>query len=196
MVRTGRYFLTVSALIISGLLTMTILSGSAAQATQNEQGAHHFSFTSIEGNPMPFSQYKGRVLVVVNTASRCGFTPQYDGLQALYDSFRDDGLVVIGVPSGDFGSQELAEEGDIKEFCEVNFNITFPMTEKTTVKGPQAHPFYQWAAEQGGRLSRPRWNFHKYLIGRDGRLLDWFAPTTSPDSEKMRDAVRVALSQS
>ena len=125
MVRTGRYFLTVSALIISGLLDMTILSGSAAQATQNEQGAHQFSFTSIEGNPMPFSQYKGRVLVVVNTASRCGFTPQYEGLQKLWETYRSRGLVVLGVPSGDFGGQELATDEKIKEFCTVNFSIDF-----------------------------------------------------------------------
>ena len=155
--------------------------------------AHDFSFASITGEDLPLSQFRGKVMLVVNTASRCGFTPQYDDLQALYDSYRDQGLVVIGVPSNDFGRQELNTAEAIKTFCEVNFNITFPLADKTAVKGNEAHPFYVWAADELGAMSRPRWNFHKYLVGRDGQLIDWYASTTDPNSNKIRTAIEAAL---
>ena len=157
------------------------------------ENAHDFSFAAITGEELPLSQFRGKVMLVVNTASRCGFTPQYDDLQALYDSYKDQGLVVIGVPSNDFGRQELNTADEIKTFCEVNFNITFPMADKTVVKGNEAHPFYTWAADELGAMSRPRWNFHKYLVGRDGRLIDWYASTTNPNSNKVRKAVEAAL---
>ena len=161
--------------------------------TATAETAYDFSFTSIDGQAMPLAQFSGKAVLVVNTASACGFTPQYDELQALYDAYRDKGLVVLGVPSNDFGKQEPLTEEGIKEFCEVNFNITFPLTEKEVVKGEDAHPFYRWAAEELGGLAKPRWNFHKYLIGPDGRLRDWFSTTTSPVSSKIRTAVDAAL---
>lgn len=163
--------------------------------TATAETAYDFSFTSIDGLPMPLAQFSGKAVLVVNTASACGFTPQYDELQALYDAYRDKGLVVLGVPSNDFGKQEPLTEEGIKEFCEVNFNITFPLTEKEVVKGEDAHPFYRWAAEELGGLAKPRWNFHKYLIGPDGRLRDWFSTTTSPVSSKIRTAVDAALAR-
>ncbi len=169
------------------LVLMPLFSSAMAQT------AHDFSFTAIEGGALPLSKYKGEVVLVVNTASRCGFTPQYQDLQDLYDAYRDKGLVVLGVPSNDFGGQEPGQAEEIKEFCEVNFNITFPMTDKVKVKGSDAHPFYQWAAGELGVLAKPRWNFHKYLIGRDGRLRDWFSSPTRPSSDKMRRAVDAAL---
>ena len=169
------------------VVLMTLLSSARAET------AHDFAFTSIDGEALPLSEFKGQVVLVVNTASRCGFTPQYDGLQELYDTYRDDGFIVLGVPSNDFGAQEPGQAEEIKAFCAVNFSITFPMTDKTYVKGEAAHPFYQWAADELGLLAKPRWNFHKYLIGRDGRLLDWFSSPTSPSSSKLRRAVESAL---
>lgn len=177
-----------------GMITMTA-QNSIALASEFADTAYQFSFTSIDGQPLPLSDFQGQVVLVVNTASRCGFTPQYDGLQALYDKYREQGLVVLGVPSGDFGEQELADEAEIKRFCEVNFNIDFPMTEKNHVKGDNAHPFYQWSAETAGFMARPRWNFHKYLVGRDGQIDSWFSSVTSPQSEKIETAILRALAQ-
>ena len=155
--------------------------------------AHQFSFTSINGTQLSLGEFAGKLLLVVNTASRCGFTPQYDQLQALWEKYRDQGLVVLGVPSNDFGRQELDSSAAIKEFCSVNFAIDFPMTERSLVKGEAAHPFYLWAAEQVGRAGRPRWNFHKYLIGPEGQMIDWYSSMTGPDSEKMRQAIEANL---
>ena len=123
-----------------------------------------FSFTSIDGQPLSLADYRGKAVLVVNTASRCGFTHQYAGLQTLWETYRDRGLVVLGVPSNDFGAQEPGSETEIKEFCIVNFNIDFPMTEKQVVSGANAHPFYQWSGEQLGVLSKPKWNFYKILL--------------------------------
>ena len=172
---------------------VVILAMSLSFKPAVAENAHNFSFASITGEALPLSEFRGKVMLVVNTASRCGFTPQYDDLQALYDSYRDQGLVVIGVPSNDFGRQELSTADEIKTFCEVNFNITFPMADKTVVKGNEAHPFYTWAADELGAVSRPRWNFHKYLVGRDGRLIDWYASTTNPNGNKIRKAIEAAL---
>lgn len=154
---------------------------------------HDFQFTSIEGEPLPASSFAGKAVLVVNTASLCGFTKQYAGLQALWDQYRDKGLVVLGVPSNDFGGQEPGAEGEIKDFCETNFNVDFPMTTKQHVKGAEAHPFYQWANAQVGVIGQPRWNFHKYLIAPDGTLADWFATTTAPESNKVTTAVEKLL---
>ena len=157
--------------------------------------AFDFEFDGIDGAPLSMEQFKGQVVLAVNTASACGFTPQYDDLQHLYETYQDQGLVVLGIPSNDFGRQEPLSADGIKEFCEVNFNITFPMTDKTVVKGNDAHPFYLWAADQLGMMAKPRWNFHKYLIGRDGQLITWYASTTSPMSDRVKKAVEKALSE-
>lgn len=156
---------------------------------------HDFQFTAIEGQPLPGSSFAGKAVLVVNTASFCGYTKQYAGLQALYDQYKDQGLVVLGVPSNDFGAQEPGKETEIKEFCETNFAINFPMTTKQKVKGADAHPFYQWAAGQVGMLGSPKWNFHKYLITPDGALKDWFSTTTAPDAAKLVKAVEQALAE-
>ena len=155
--------------------------------------AYDFVFDGIDGRDLPMTAFQGQVVLVVNTASACGFTPQYDGLQSLYERYRDQGLVVLGIPSNDFGRQEPLSAEGIQEFCSVNFNITFPMADKTVVKGPDAHPFYEWAAEDLGMIAKPRWNFHKYLVGRDGQLVNWFASTTGPESKKMTAAIEAAL---
>lgn len=189
--------------ILGGLAAClaVLCPGKSASTTDGPVGngtageAHAFSFRSIDGAPLPLSEFRGKAVLVVNTASQCGFTPQYAGLEALWQHYRDRGLVVLGVPSNDFGGQEPGNETTIKEFCAVNFDIDFPLTAKTHVRGTDAHPFYRWAAEQVGPLGVPRWNFHKYLIGPDGRLLDWFSTVTPPDAERLRRAVEVALPQ-
>lgn len=157
------------------------------------ESAHAFSFTSIEGDPLPLSEFKGKAVLVVNTASHCGFTPQYTALQSLWSNYRDQGLVVLGVPSNDFGSQEPGTAQEIKTFCEVNYDIDFPLTDKVHVKGETAHPFYRWAARQVGFAGKPRWNFHKYLVGPDGRLVDWFSTPTKPTAPKVVKAIEALL---
>ncbi len=159
-------------------------------------GAHDFTFTSIDGAPLPLATYRGKAVLVVNTASFCGFTKQYADLQALWERYRDRGLVVLGVPSNDFGGQEPGTEAEIKEFCQVNFDVDFPMTSKVSVRGNEAHPFYAWAAKELGFAAKPRWNFHKYLVTPDGRLADWFSTTTSPNAERVVRAVERVLPKS
>lgn len=155
--------------------------------------AHNFSFTSIDGEPLPLAAYAGKAVLVVNTASQCGFTPQYEGLQTVWERYRERGLVVLGVPSNDFGGQEPGSAAEIKSFCAVNFNIDFPLTKKTIVRGEKAHPFYQWARVTLGNHAKPRWNFHKYLISPDGRLVGWFATTTNPNAPKVIEAIENQL---
>ena len=155
--------------------------------------AYGYNFTAIDGAPLPMSDFRGKVVLVVNTASRCGFTPQYEGLEALYKAYRAKGLVILGVPSNDFGGQEPGSEAEIKKFCTVNFNIDFPMTTKAVVRGPQAHPFYKWAKAKLGGQAEPKWNFHKILIGRDGQPIAGFASTVTPQDKTLKAAIEKAL---
>src|SRR5260370_28616175 len=150
------------------------------------------SLDSIGGGPMPTADYRGRVVLLVNTASRCGFTKQYRGLDALWRRYKDQGLVVLGVPSNDFGSQEPGSNDEIERFCEATFDVTFPLADKQIVSGPGAHPLYRWAAARTGTLGTPNWNFHKILIGRDGRLIDWFS-ALSGTGRKLDRAIEAAL---
>lgn len=156
-----------------------------------EDNAFSFNFESIEGNPMPLSEYQGKALLVVNTASQCGFTPQYEGLQSVWEEYKDKGLMVIGVPSNNFGSQEPGQEGEVKEFCETTFGIDFPMTSKVSVKGDDAHPFYKWLVTQSA--GTPKWNFHKYLIAPDGSFNKSFTSLTKPMSGSLVKAVEKIL---
>jgi glutathione peroxidase len=135
--------------------------------------------------------YEGRVVLVVNTASKCGNTPQYDGLEKLYDEYGDAGLVVLGFPSNDFMGQEPGTEEQIEEFCRLTYGVEFPMFEKTIVKGDDAHPFYRQLADASGTY--PTWNFHKYLIGRNGELLAEFSPRTKPYDDEVVGAIETAL---
>lgn len=163
-----------------------LLMGTAAQASAPQaETAYAFSFETIDGDALPLEEYKGKVVMVVNTASKCGFTGQYTGLQALYEAHKEEGLVILGVPSNDFGGQEPGTEAEIKEFCENNYAVTFPLTSKNTVSGDEAHPFYKWARQQVGWPGAPKWNFHKYVIGRNGQLVDYFSSMTSPDSANL-----------
>ena len=168
-------------------------ASEAAAAASEGSDAHAFGFTSIDGAPLPLSRYAGKALLVVNTASRCGFTGQYRGLQALWQDYRDRGLVVLGVPSNDFGGQEPGSEAEISRLCAEDFGVDFPLTAKTRVRGPEAHPFYRWARAEAGGLAAPKWNFHKYLIAPDGRLAAWFYSWTTPGSARLRRVVEAAL---
>jgi glutathione peroxidase len=155
--------------------------------------AYDFSFETVRGAPYPLSALAGRPLVVVNTASRCGFTPQYKGLEAVWGEYKERGLVVIGVPSNDFAGQEPGTNDEIASFCELNYGVDFPIMGKVHVKGREAHPFFKWAAAQGGLLAGPKWNFFKYLVAKDGSLSDWFASTTAPESQKFKAAIEKML---
>lgn len=185
---------TLKALSLA-VLAAVMPAASRADSQTAAPGAFDFSFTSIDGKPMPLSTYSGRVLLVVNTASMCGFTPQYKALQAVYEKYQSRGLVVIGVPSNDFGGQEPKAAGEIKEFCQGAFGVTFPLTDKTAVKGDAAHPFYRWARDTLGTVSAPWWNFHKYLVGRDGRLVTAFFSTTPPDARRVTAAIEAELAK-
>jgi glutathione peroxidase len=156
----------------------------------SDKTAFDFEFTSLKGKPLPLSEFRGRPLIVVNTASKCGFTPQYKGLEAVWKKYQAEGLVMLGVPSNDFANQEPGNADEIATFCEMNFGVDFPLTAKASVKGPDAHPLFRWLGAEGGFLSKPRWNFYKYFIGRDGRLKTWFASVTRPDSAKFGMAVK------
>ena len=144
-----------------------------------------FKINSINGDSLDLSKYTGKTILLVNVASNCGFTKQYDDLQKLYDEFKDKGLVIVGVPTNQFGAQEPGTEKEIKKFCETNFNITFPITDKVDVKGKNAHEIYKWAKENYGNSTVPKWNFHKILINKHGKVEDTFASFTGPMSKKI-----------
>ena len=144
-----------------------------------------FKINSINGDELDLSIFDGKTILLVNVASNCGFTKQYDDLQKLYDNFKDKGLVVVGVPTNQFGGQEPGSETEIKNFCETNFNISFPMTSKYDVKGDNAHPIYLWAKDTYGKSTVPKWNFHKILINKQGKIDDTFASFTAPMSKKI-----------
>ena len=165
---------------------------SSAQAGKQPIDWSSVSLESIGGGRLPTADYKGHVVLLVNTASLCGFTGQYAGLEALWRKYKDRGLVVLGVPSNDFGSQEPGSREEIKRFCEASYDITFPLADKQVVSGANAHPLYRWAAVQTGPLGTPGWNFHKILIGRDGRVIDWFTPLSGTGA-KLDSAVEAAL---
>jgi glutathione peroxidase len=173
-----------------GVLTL----GSLPVAPGAQAGsAYDYTFQSIDGKPMPLSAFRGKVLLVVNTASLCGFTAQYAALQKLHEAYEARGLVVIGVPSNDFGGQEPKTEAEVKEFCQGAFGITFPLTAKNHVKGPDRHSFYGWASDTLGAMNAPWWNFHKYLVGRDGSLVTSFGTRTEPGAPDVGRAIEAEL---
>ncbi len=155
--------------------------------------AYDYSFTSIDGEPLPLSTFKGKPVLVVNTASKCGLTPQYEGLEKLYRDYRDQGLVVLGVPCNQFAGQEPGTEAEIKDFCQLKFDVDFPMTAKVDVKDDARHPFYAWAEQELGTPAVPVWNFHKILVGKDGEAVAAFGPRTDPLDAEITGAVEKAL---
>ncbi len=158
--------------------------------------AHNFTLTDIDGNELDLADYRGKVLLIVNVASRCGLTPHYTGLQALHERLADQGLVIIGAPCNQFGAQEPGSAGEIKEFCSVRYGVTFPLTAKLEVHGPGRDPLYAWLCDQqsgpdgAGDIA---WNFAKFVIGKDGALVARFAPTTKPDDPELLAAIQGAL---
>jgi glutathione peroxidase len=155
--------------------------------------AYDFEFTSIDGKPMPLSQFEGHPVLVVNVASKCGLTPQYTGLERLYSDYKDKGLVVLGVPCNQFMGQEPGTEEEIQTFCSLTYGVDFPMTSKVDVKDDDAHPFYRWMKAELGEPAVPVWNFHKLLVGKDGRALKAFDPRTEPLAPEIVSAVEAAL---
>lgn len=174
---------------LSRRMILTLAAGVASSAAFASADA--FRFPSIDGGEYVMQDWVGRPVLVVNTASLCAFTGQYEGLQALQDRYVDQGLVVLAVPSNDF-RQELGSEAEVKEFCEMTFGLDLPMTEITSVRGPQAHPFYAWLRDSHGFT--PRWNFNKVLIGPDGRFVDAFGSNVRPDARKLTQAIEAQLS--
>lgn len=166
----------------------------SAKSQDNEhKTAYSYTFETIDGSSLPLSAYKGKVVLVVNTASQCGFTPQYKELQTLYERYKGDGLVIVGVPSGDFGGQEFLHNEEVVDFTHKKFAVTFPLTSIYHVKGKNAHPFYKWARKEYGFIGAPKWNFHKYLLNRQGKLVNWFYSQTKPLSSKVLGAIEVEL---
>ena len=170
-------------------LAIGLLTGGASMA----KNAHDFAFESIEGGPLPLSQYKGKAVLVVNTASFCGFTPQYEGLEHIYKQYKGKGLIVLGVPANNFGGQEPGTNAEIKQFCEANYDVDFPLASKVSVQGADAHPFYKWAVEVLGADKAPKWNFHKYLVNAKGELVASFPTKVVPDAPEIRAAIDQAI---
>ncbi|GIR26763.1 MAG: glutathione peroxidase [Alphaproteobacteria bacterium] len=174
------------------LLSFFFLILFMSNADASEKVFHDFTIESISGETINLSDYKSKVVLLVNTASKCGFTPQYSGLQKIYERYKDDGLVVLGVPTNDF-NQEFSKDSDVKEFCEIRFGVEFPMSSIQPIRGENAHPIYKWIKSNVSVIGQPRWNFHKYLIGKDGKIINWFSSMTSPTSEGLINQIETAL---
>jgi glutathione peroxidase len=184
------------AILVCPLVMLVPPTAGAQAEGMSQVTAYAFSFPALAGDgEIRLAQYTGHPLLVVNTASLCGYTPQYAGLQALWAEFHNRGLAIIGVPSNDFGGQEPGGAGEIAETAQHQYAVTFPMAAKAAVTGPSAHPFYRWAA-QARPKDVPRWNFHKYLIGRDGLIADVFASAVEPTDTRVKTAIARALADS
>jgi glutathione peroxidase len=185
--------LTLTALLLA---TFSALFSTASGAPGEAETDYVLDFTMerLEGGEASLETYKGKVLLIVNTASRCGLTPQYEGLQSLYESRKGDGLVVLGFPANNFGNQEPGSNKEIATFCEENYSVTFPMFAKISVKGEDQHPLYRRLTGQPEPIGGPvAWNFQKYLVDRSGRVIAMFGPRTQPDDEDLLRAIDAAL---
>jgi len=170
-------------LVFIGLLIIMFFFKNSVSANYDKV-FYDFKLNSISGELIDLKEYKNKVILVVNTASYCGFTKQYDGLQKLWEKYKSEGLIVLGTPSDSF-NQEKKTNKDVKEFCEVNFNINFPLTEIIEVKGEKAHPIYKWAKKNYGNSAIPKWNFHKILINKEGKVQNTYSSLTKPMSNKI-----------
>ncbi len=177
--------------VIIGITVFMIFFKNFSYA-KYEKIFYDFNIESISGEIIDFKDYKGKIILLVNTASYCGFTPQYDNLQKLWDKYKDDGLVVLGIPSNSF-NQEKKESKEVKQFCEVNFNINFPMSTIIEVKGDNAHAIYKWAKINYGKSAVPKWNFYKILINKEGKVEDTFSSFVSPTSNKIMSKIEDLL---
>jgi len=183
---------TIVTATLAAIATPVVTRRAMAEAAMSRITAYAFSFPALEKGDIRLADYAGQPLVVVNTASLCGFTPQYAGLQQLWTEFHGRGLMIVGVPSNDFGGQEPGSASDIAETAQHQYGVTFPIAAKTVVKGPNAHPFYKWAADVRPK-GVPRWNFHKYLIGRDGNIAEVFPESVEPTDTRVKTTIARAL---
>ena len=189
---TRRQF-TACLAIAAGMVASLELSTSPAIAAES---GFDFTFDGFDGKPLPLSRFRGRALLVVNTASRCGYTGQYAGLEKLWQDLGPRGLTIVGGPSNDFGNQEPLTGEQIKNFCTLNFGVTFPLADRTRVTGDKAHPFYKWARETAGAGAIPKWNFHKILLAPDGSVAATFPSPVTPDAKVLQQAISEALPRS
>ncbi len=180
---------SVRAYLVCGALL--VMAGSLFAAS----GIYTFSLNSIDGKPAPLANYKGKVILVVNVASRCGFTPQYSALESIYEKYKDQGFVVLGFPANNFGSQEPGTNAEIKKFCSAKYNVTFPMYSKISVKGDDQAPLYKYltGTANPAYAGEIKWNFTKFLVDRDGHVIQRFEPGTTPDSPQVTSAIEQAL---
>ena len=175
------------------LLIITMTFFTFGVTANYDKLAFDFNFNNLDGSPLSLSNYKNKVIVVINVASQCGFTKQYEDMQKIWEKYQARGVVMLGVPSNDFGNQEPGNSNEIKNFCEAKFGITFPMTEKVSVKGPEAHPFYIWASKNHGKSAIPKWNFHKIIIDKEGKVAKTFSSMTNPSSEKFLKTLEILI---
>ena len=170
---------------IKVIIILIMISFFGNKVTANyEKLAYDFQFKDLDGNPLSLSEYKGKIIIAVNVASQCGFTKQYEDMQNLWEKYQSKGIIMLGIPSNDFGEQEPGTSKEIKNFCEAKFGITFPITEKVSVKGDNAHPFFIWAKDNHGKSAVPKWNFHKIIIDKNGKVFMTFSSITNPSSKK------------
>ena len=177
-------------LILIGLVMFSFLDKVEAKY---DKLFFDLNIKNIDNKILDLSDYKGKTVLLVNVASRCGFTKQYSGLQELYEKYKEKNFIILGVPSNQFGGQEPGSNEEIKDFCETNFNITFPITDKIDVKGDNAHIIYKWAKENHGNSTIPKWNFHKILINKEGKIHDTFGSFTEPLSNKIKKQIELIL---
>ena len=174
------------------LVIMISFFGNKTQADYKKL-AYDFMFNDLDGTQLKLSDYKKKIIIVVNVASQCGFTSQYEDLQKLWDKYKKKGFVVIGFPSNQFGGQEPGSNSEIKNFCEVNFNINFPLTTKIDVKGENINSIYKWALKNYGKKASPKWNFYKILINKDGKIEKTYSSITNPMSKKITSEIEKLL---
>ena len=155
-----------------------------------EKLAYDFSFNDLDGSSLSLEDFKKKVRIVVNVASQGGFTGQYEDMQKIWEKYQSKGIIILGVPSNDFGQQEPGTNKEIKNFCEAKFGITFPMTEKVSVTGNEAHPFFKWAKENHGKSAGPKWNFHKIIINKEGKIEKTFSSMTNPSSKRFNEIIK------
>ena len=178
--------------LILAITALLAAPGRGFATTMSRITAYGFTFKGLDGKPILLAEHAGRPIIVVNTASLCGYTPQYTGLQYLWTRYRERGLFMVGVPSNDFGGQEPGGVTEIEKTAHGDYHVTFPLSEKAAVKGPDAHPFYRWAALERP-LETPRWNFHKYLVGRNGGLKAGFTSAMEPTDPRIIAAIETEL---
>ncbi len=179
---------------IKYFILLVIMSIYMPSASANyDKLAYDFSFNNLDGSELKLSDFKNNVIVAVNVASQCGFTKQYEDMQKVWEKYQKEGLVILGIPSNDFGNQEPGDNKQIKNFCESKFGITFPMTEKVNVKGVNAHPFYIWAKNNFGKSAIPKWNFYKIVINKEGKISTTFSSITNPTSKKFIKTIEKLL---